>query len=63
MPNLARKPLTFSLAVERETKNSIRFTDAPVVIGPIYVPRTVLAAMGWTSGDPLVLTLAHPNRP
>lgn len=53
--------LTFNM--ERETKNTIRFnevlandTDIPV-IGPLYVNKSVLRAMGWSQNKPLEVEL------
>ena len=49
--------------MEKATKNAIRFKEvletelAAPQIGTIYVPKATLAAMGWTEGKTLKITL------
>lgn len=56
--------VTVTLAPEKVTKNTVRFTEqleseftAPT-IGTIYIPKATLGQLGYANGDNLVLTLA-----
>lgn len=53
------KKLTF--VVDRETKNTVRFnedTKGAPVIGVLYVQKHGLEAIGYKTGDPLVVTVS-----
>jgi hypothetical protein len=50
---------------ERETKGTYRFAEvvpgdplAEPKVGTLYVRKSTLAALGWTPGSPLRVTLA-----
>ena len=57
-----KKSLTLTFVEERETKNTIRFTeqvadlDSPL-IGTIYVSKHALKELGWARGNELTMTI------
>lgn len=56
--------INLTFAFERETKNTIRFTEQvedtldTTQIGTIYVSKHTLKAMGWREGNTLTMTLS-----
>lgn len=55
--------MTISMNMDKETKNTIRFTeilkskDDEAKVGTIYVPKATLEAIGWKDGKALKLTV------
>ena len=55
--------LTLTFKQERDTKNTIRFTEVvedeldAQKVGSIYVSKPALKEMGWQHGQSLVLTI------
>ena len=53
--------MDIEFAKERETKNTVRFTeqsDAPV-IGTLYIQRLALKQMGYVDGNVIKITLQN----
>ena len=60
----ANANVTVNFAMEKATKNTIRFQevleselDAPA-IGTIYIPKATLKQIGWAEGKELKVTIA-----
>ena len=52
-----------SFTKEKETKNTIRFTEntegqSETVLGTVYVPKSSLKEIGWSEGKNLVIELS-----
>ena len=58
-----------TLTAEKETKNTVRFTEVlegkltNPVIGTLYIPKETLKTMGWEEGDDITIDLATAGKP